>query len=230
MRARGIDLSGWQTINDPLSWLAAARSCGISFVGIKSSQGNSSRSKVYAARQEACRALNLRSGPYHFANPDALARDPQLEATLCHEVAGPWQPGDLPPTLDFEDDAAHPIILPPAVLVQWGLTFLEEIGRLAELPVDLAPILYTGPGFWGQKLTRTTAFARFPLWQAEYHNESRPKDPEVAGDKPSHMAPWPAWKIWQWTGKGQLPFHNGDLDLNVYNGTVDDLDQWCKVA
>lgn len=215
---RGLDLSAYQVIPDPLSWLAAAREFGVAFCYLKASEGNGNRSTVYASRQEACRALNLRSGPYHFAHPDALACDPIREAALCHEVAGPWQPGDLPPALDLEE---APIQMPASEIVAWALAWLQETERLSARQ----PVLYTGPGFWAGRLGRTRALSQYDLWTAQYPDESRPVEP-VRGRNPAIMA-WRTWSIWQWTGHGAIPFYRGALDLNVYRGTIDDLDRWC---
>lgn len=217
---KGLDISAWQTIPAPTIWMAQAHLAGIRFCYLKASEGNSSKSKLYDERYAACRALGIHAGPYHFANPDTLEGDPQREAARCFEVSGPWQSGDLPPALDLESNLHR---LPRFDLIQWAKSWLEEAARL----FGVRPTFYTYRNFWATELDCSDAFAAYPLWQAEYHNETNPKEP-TPGQGPKGMIP--EWKIWQWTGKGRLDFHAGDLDLNVFRGSEADLDLWCGCA
>jgi GH25 family lysozyme M1 (1,4-beta-N-acetylmuramidase) len=218
-RARGLDLSAYQTILEPKTWLAAAQAAGYSFCFLKTSEGNKTKSKVYQARYKAGRDLGLHMGAYHFAHPDATARDPQREAALMFEISGPWQPRDVPPVLDLEETDPN---LTPGALTQWARAFLQEIERLS----GRHPLLYTGPNFWMTKLARSPALAEWPLWIAQYPCESKPQEP-IDSKGPTKLAPWPTWLFWQWTGKGRLLFHTGDLDLNLFNGTEAELSAWC---
>jgi GH25 family lysozyme M1 (1,4-beta-N-acetylmuramidase) len=49
--------------------------------------------------------------------------------------------------------------------------------------------------------------------------------------KPWIPKPWTTYKFWQWTWHGDgitLGGEAKDMDLNVFNGTKQDLDTYCK--
>jgi lysozyme len=221
-RARIIDISGWQKIDDPGAWMVAARAAGFHGIYSKATEGNGNKSTAHSVRVAAARAAGLHAGAYHFGRPDATAGDPLREAALFADVAGPWLPGDARPALDLELVDGK---VPAKALNQWALSFLLETERLQ----GRRPILYTGPSFWRQRLGTTADLAGYGLWQAEYHNEHRPTEPKHE-QGPSRMDAWPRWLLWQWTGNGTVPFHRGPLDLSVFNGSVEQFDRWCVEA
>jgi lysozyme len=229
-RARGCDISAYQQFDDPARWFANARSGGLSFCFIKSTEGNGSRSRLYASRKAAAAEAGVKAGPYHFAHPEAVQGDAVREAALSHEVSGRWASGDLPPVLDLEQAPAG---MSADALAEWGLTFLAEVHRLS----GRTPMLYTNPWFWRTRLApakRSAEFGRYGLWVSQYPNESKVEWP-TDRYRPTALYPWNSgatdvetWAFWQFSGRGIVPWHRGPVDLDVFNGTEQDLDRFCR--
>jgi lysozyme len=51
------------------------------------------------------------------------------------------------------------------------------------------------------------------LWLAQYTSAPAPQVPKA----------WTAWTFWQYIGKGKTPGVSLPVDLNWFNGTLDDL-------
>ena len=70
------------------------------------------------------------------------------------------------------------------------------------------PILYTSYKFKTRYLN-DSVFNSYPYWIAHYYADSV----EYKGQ----------WRFWQHTDVGRLPGIREDVDLNVFNGTLDEL-------
>lgn len=201
MTVIGVDVSQYQREPD----FAACASAGYSFAIAKATEGAGWTDKTFARNWQAIRAAGLIRGAYHFGRP---ASDPIKQADHFAKVMGPLGPGDLPPALDLE---AHDD-LKPLALVEWTIAFLEHI----EAITGRWPMLYTGPGFWQRRLKpagdAALKLTSWPYWTAQYHERPEPD-----------ARPWARWTIWQHSGHGKVPGFSGDVDLNRFNGTLDDL-------
>ena len=72
------------------------------------------------------------------------------------------------------------------------------------------PMIYTDSGFWNG--LGTSAFGSYPLWVAEYG---------VAA--PTLPAGWALWDFWQHSETGQVAGIQGNVDLNVFSGSLSAL-------
>ena len=204
--AEGLDSSSWQHPHGaPVDWHAAA-AAGHSFAFIKATEGTGPANRYYEADVEHARAAGMVVGSYHKARP---AMDPVGQAhafaTRLKSVGGP----QLPPVLDLEVDEGKS----PAELIDWTRVFLTEVERLT----GRAPIIYTYRYFWIDRMGNTPQFAQYPLWLAEY-GVSEPTQPMIGG--------WGEWLFWQRSETGAVPGFAGDVDLNIFAGTRDDLVAW----
>ena len=59
--------------------------------------------------------------------------------------------------------------------------------------------------------------ADYPLWLGWFPKKY------VAGMSPLMPRGWPAWTFWQYSGKGRISGIQGDVDLDFFNGTVEQL-------
>jgi LysM repeat protein len=57
----------------------------------------------------------------------------------------------------------------------------------------------------------------YPLWLAQYPNNY------VEDSKPYLPRGWYNWKFWQYSEKGKVNGINANVDLNVFNGSLEDL-------
>ena len=62
-------------------------------------------------------------------------------------------------------------------------------------------------------LDSATTLARFPVWLAHHTNAAAP---QIA-------APWSSWTFWQYSGNGQAAGVTLPVDLDRFNGSLDDL-------
>ena len=107
--------------------------------------------------------------------------------------------GDLPPVLDIEVRGEDEKKLRRDLKV-W-LDKIEDYYRVK-------PILYTSYKFKTRYLN-DSVFNSYPYWIAHYYADSV----EYKGQ----------WRFWQHTDVGRLPGIREDVDLNVFNGTLDEL-------
>ena len=82
--------------------------------------------------------------------------------------------------------------------------------HIVEDKYHVKPIIYTYYKFKMEYLN-TDVFEDYPYWIAHYYV-----------DKVEYNGPW---KFWQHTDAGRLPGINGNVDLNIYNGSYYDLRQ-----
>lgn len=89
-------------------------------------------------------------------------------------------------------------------------------------------MIYTNQPLYQKWLSPLDGMEQWPLWIAQYHRiPNRNGEPDLpAGVKD--------WKIWQYSADGNLKgseygVGSKDIDLNVYNGTLDEMRQWLKL-
>jgi GH25 family lysozyme M1 (1,4-beta-N-acetylmuramidase) len=201
----GLDVSGHQNARGAISW-TKVKNAGQSFVFIKATEGQTYTDQYYSANSSGAAAAGLLRGAYHFARPDSSAGDAVGEARHFIGVAGTSPAGHLPPVLDLEDAGG----LSTTALVAWTKAFLREVERLT----GRVPIIYTGPSFWQSKMGNSTQFKNYPLWLAQYTTGQ----PTVPGG-------WPAYTFWQNTSSFTVPGITGNVDHNVFRGTLAQLRQ-----
>ncbi|MEC0237767.1 GH25 family lysozyme [Paenibacillus kribbensis] len=210
--AQGIDVSHHQGAID-FKKVAAA---GISFVFIKATQGQSFRSKTFLQFVKDAKTAGLLVGAYHYVDDSAttpeLARQEAANFVSTIKDAGGIQAFDLPPVMDYESNKSG---LSKAAVTAVAKAFLQEVEQLT----GVRPIVYTYPSFIGN----FTGLSDYPLWIARYSASQVP--PDASG--------WTSWDFWQYSdgsAGGMLPSGTrkvsgiaGPVDLNEYNGTVDEL-------
>ena len=177
-----------------IDWKEVATSKVFAF--IKATEGTGHEDKSFASNWSGARNAGLLRGAYHFFHPGV---DPieQAEFFLSKVVTC-----ELPPVLDVEasDNVAS------ARLIQGVNTWVEHVAtRLRR------PLIYASPSFW-QRLPASEIEQKADLWIAEWEIEH-----------PEKMGNWPGWSFWQYTSRGEVPGITGSVDLNRFNGTIDDL-------
>jgi GH25 family lysozyme M1 (1,4-beta-N-acetylmuramidase) len=211
-RAAGVDVSYYQ--GPSIDW-ASVKAAGISFAAIRASTGSSSNTynDPYLATNEAnARAAGIITGVYHFAYPQnntAVA-----EATHFVNTAGKYMgPGFLPPELDLEEDGSS-TAAGIAYLSQWANDFCNYVYT----HTGAKPMIYLNTNY-AQNYVNTSV-SQWYLWIANY-NYSSTGDPPV-GDSNSG---WPAssWNFFQYTSTGSVSGISGNVDRDVYDGTLTQL-------
>ncbi|MFP5288949.1 MAG: glycoside hydrolase family 25 protein [Thermoanaerobaculia bacterium] len=191
---QGIDVSHFQGVVD---WQKVAQA-GMSFAFAKATEGITYTDPQFAANWAGIRAAGLLRGAYHFfeANDDATAQAQHFLAMV--QLAA----GDLPPVLDVETTAGVSTEQIWSGVSTWLQVVEQATGR--------RPILYTAPGFWNAHQP-DLALTRYPLWLADY--AAQPVLPDG----------WTSWLFWQHSQTGSVAGVTGAVDLDLFNGTLEQL-------
>ena len=194
---RGIDISRYQGTID---WQKVKEDMiggsAIQFVFIKATEGVSIFDPHFNDNFYKVREHGLLRGAYHFFTP---SEDGEKQAAhFLRQVH--LEEGDLPPVLDVEEIGR----LSVAELRREVLDWL----KIVEKHYGVKPIIYSGYSF-KKKYLSTPEFYDYPFWIAHYYRE-----------KLTYSG---SWMFWQHTDLGGVKGINGDVDLNIFNGTLHDL-------
>ncbi|ASR46798.1 1,4-beta-N-acetylmuramidase [Paenibacillus kribbensis] len=197
--AQGIDVSHY---NGNIDWQQVA-AAGKTFAFIKATEGTKYQDSQFLANVQGARDANILVGAYHFLNATTADGARQEAANFARAIDSAGGRLDLPPVLDYEN---NPKNLTPAQISEVAHAFLDEMEKLT----GRQPIVYTGNVF-ASKFDPT--FSMYKLWVARYSTTQ----------KPTAVPAWNSWWAWQYSSTGSVPGINGAVDLDEYNGTIDEL-------
>ena len=194
---RGIDVSYYQGTID---W-ARVKAEGIEFAFIRLSDGEVFRDPKFDRNWAGAKTAGVIRGAYQFFRP---AQNVTTQANMMIQAIGTYQPGDLPPVIDVEADGG----LAPATVASKVRQWVD----LVKAGTGATPIIYTGKYFWRDEVGGPRTFEQNPLWIAQYTSKC-----------PDLPAPWARWTFWQYTDRGRVGGITGNVDLNNFNGTSEQL-------
>ncbi len=200
-KTHGIDVSHHQ---GRINWTEVAamevNGIRISFAFLKATEGITRQDRQFKRNWEKAGEAGMMRGAYHFFHP---SRDAAKQAeNFINQVK--LKPGDLPPVLDIEVSNRRS----KKEIVEGAM----EWCRLVEEHYGVKPIIYTSPGYYDKYLA--DEFKDYPLWIAHYHEEL----PRMHHRK---------WQFWQHTDKANINGIKGEVDLNVFNGSLSKLRKMC---
>jgi len=204
----GIDVSYW---NAGIDW-PKVRATGQRFVVAKATEGDGYRDPTLDDNWFGAKSAGLLRGAYHFFRCNVDAKK-QADNYIDY-VRTLKDDGEFPPVLDLEthDNVKKDKII-PAVKI-----WLDRVGAA----FGKKPIIYSGFYFLKDYLSEAgggpPVWAKdYPLWLAQYPNQY------TEGMQPSLPMGWFSWTIWQYSEKGRLNGINANVDLDLFNGTLEDL-------
>lgn len=194
----GIDISHYQGV---INWKQLAQTHAgefpIRFIFMKATEGGDHSDHTFLQHFDSARKYNFIRGAYHFFRPHTDAR--KQADFFIHNVN--LLSGDLPPVLDVEDRGKRS----KEELQRAVKTWLDDV----EAHYGVKPILYTSYKFKMRYLDNPV-FDAYPYWIAHYYVDSvRYKG---------------RWHFWQHTDVGTVPGVEEEVDLDVFNGTLEQLD------
>ncbi len=192
----GIDVSKWQGTID---WSQVAGD-GVDYAFIRVSDGLNYPDGKFAANWAGARKNGVMRGAYQFFRP---GQDVVAQVNLFLDAMGALEPDDLPPVIDVEASDGQSKAVVAAKIQQWLDLVQAATGR--------TPIIYTGKYFW-QDNVASPDFAAYPLWIAQYG----PTCPNL----PSQ---WNEWAFFQTSSSGRIAGISGNVDTNLFNGSLADL-------
>jgi len=174
----------------------------IDFVFIRATAGTI-KDKKFKKNWKNAKAHDFLVGAYHYywSNINSTVQAKKFISVVDLKV------GDLPPVLDIE---RLPKIQSKA---NWRKGLKNWI-HLVEQEYGVKPIIYTGESFYKSHLRVDSYFKNYPhLWIANYNKVNAP----------NHN-----WNFWQYTDKVKITGISELVDMNVFKGSIEDLNQLIK--
>lgn len=210
---RGLDISHF---NYPIPW--ANLSPDFKFVFIKAAQGITYHDPTFQTLWKEAKDKGLIPGCYDFWVAQA---DPIKQADNLLNRGVDWSVGGiLPPVIDLENQ----IGATPAISQQLDKYILANKNKCRDNALQLleitanrtgkTPIIYCSPNFLNEYLGDSVSFSKYGLWIAGYQDHV-----------PHLPAGFKDWLFWQNSEHGKLDgsLTGGQLDLDVFNGTIEQL-------
>jgi lysozyme len=203
---KGIDVSAYQ---ENIDW-QKVKAAGMEFAFIKATEGSTYVDPKFARNWAEAKKAGVPRGAYHFFRPRSSLKG-QIDNFL--RSVPKLEPGDLPPVLDLEvpeDWTLFSVSKRMELVLGWVQAVKEELG--------LDPILYLSAYFPDDVLGNDGRLDDYPLWVAHYSRGTRPRVPK----------PWQFYTFWQYTDEGSVAGVSGPVDMNRFNGSIDQLRKFMK--
>ncbi len=198
----GIDVSRYQR---KIVWESVSKvshdSMKINFAFIKATEGKTLSDRYYSYNMKEARKHNIICGAYHYYKPSVNSKEQALNFISLVELKN----GDLPPVLDIEEESPFGKENMKKGIKNW-LEIVEKHYRMK-------PIIYTSNHFHETYLSGKE-FKEYPFWIAHYYK----KEIKTSGN----------WLFWQHSDKARINGINAWVDMNVYNGNIEELKKLCK--
>ena len=162
---------------------------------MKATEGGDYKDHRFDENFRQAKEAGLIRGAYHFYNPNT---DPIRQADFFISQVK-LQKGDLVPVLDIERK--------PKDVEQMQADLKKFLQRL-EQHYGVKPIIYTSYKYKKRYLDELE-FDTYPFWIAHYYVDLLSYEGE--------------WQFWQHTDYGVVPGIESNVDLNVFNGSLEEL-------
>ncbi|APR79892.1 Lyzozyme M1 (1,4-beta-N-acetylmuramidase) [Minicystis rosea] len=196
---KGIDVSKYQSNVD---W-TSVKGAGYQFAIARISDGVNNIDAKFDQNWSGIKGVGMIRGAYQFFRSAQSASD---QADIVVNAVGKLGDGDLPVTCDVEADDGVDAATYAANIKTWVDKVTAGTGK--------APMIYTGKYFWNGKV-QSTAFNDLPLWVAVW-----------GATCPDLPTAWDNWAFWQYSATGSVPGISGDVDLDYFNGSLDQLTEF----
>lgn len=211
-RVLGIDVSSAQgTIN----W-ADVYANGVVFAYAQATSGTVGVDSDFVYNMTHGKAAGVQMGAYEISHP--YVDTPSQEATHFWNVAGPYLLADgksLSPAIDFEIFSGHD---GASSYTAWFNAWAADVK--AKSSSFMHPVIYVAPCTGACDLTTNISLA---AWIVSFNGE----DPYTGSPWGPCLAcnAWDpdstgGWTYWQFADTGAVGGISGDVDLDVYNGSV----------
>lgn len=195
-KAIGLDVSEYQ---GNISWKdvdTLENKYPVHFVFIRATVGNDRLDKQFEQNWLGAKSKKLIRGAYHYYRPN----ENSIEQAELFIKTVTLRKGDLPPVLDIER-------LPENQSLERLKVGLKRWLKKVEEHYKVKPIIYTGERYYDDFLKEE--FSDYLFWIANYnfYRENIEED----------------WLFWQFTEKASVSGVKGNVDVNIYNGDLQQL-------
>jgi len=192
----GIDVSEFQGKVDWEEVEILDEKYPVHFVFIRATAGNNRVDRQFRKNWQGAKENKIIRGAYHYYRPN----ENSIEQADLFIKTVKLQKGDLPPVLDIEKLPKNQSLDSLKVGLKRWLTKVEK-------HYQVRPIIYSGERYYSDFLKEE--FGEYLFWIANY-NFYREK---IEDD----------WLFWQFTEKASLPGIENRVDVNIYNGDLEQL-------
>ena len=192
----GIDVSEYQ---GKIRWTyvdTLENKYPLHFVFIRATVGKDRKDRQFNRNWLGAKENKMIRGAYHYYRPN----ENSIEQAELFIKTVTLQKGDLPPVLDIEK-------LPKNQSIENLKLGLKRWLNAVESHYGVKPIIYTGERYYDDFLKEE--FSDYLFWIANYNFYRE----EIAED----------WLFWQFTEKASVPGIKGNVDVNIYNGDLQQL-------
>ncbi len=203
----GIDVSYWQS---GIDW-PKVRAAGMRFVFIRAGDGERYTDPTFAINWSGAGNAGLLRGAYHFFRPSQHAE--RQANTFLKVLQSASATLELPAVLDLEVPEGQSTDRIVGRAKSWLDAVESALGRKPIIYSNLSFlrtyfVVAGGPPAWVND---------YPLWIAWYPNNY------VEGMSPPLPPGWFRWTFWQYSQTGRVNGINTAVDLNLFNGTLEEL-------
>ena len=192
----GIDVSEYQ---GKISWSyvdTIEKKYPLHYVFIRATVGRDRPDRQFERNWLGAKENKMIRGAYHYYRPN----ENSLEQAELFITTVKLEKGDLPPVLDIEK-------LPKNQSIANLKLGLKRWLKAVESHYGVKPIIYTGERYYDDFLKEE--FSDYLFWIANYNFYRE----EIDSD----------WLFWQFTEKASIPGIKGNVDVNIYNGDLQQL-------
>ena len=196
----GIDVSQYQGTIDWDNVEAVEEQFELKFVVVRATAGSNKVDLKFKKNWKNLTKSMYIQGAYHYYRPDENSTDQANNFIKNVKL----RKGHLPPILDIEK-------MPKGQSMEKLKEGLQNWLSIVEKHYRVKPIIYTGEKYYEDFLQED--FPSYQFWIANYN----PWKEKIEDD----------YLMWQFTEKAQLHGIDELVDVNVFNGNVDDLKKVC---
>lgn len=192
----GIDVSEYQ---EDIHWNTLQKieeKIAIDFVIIRSTAGKDKIDTKFRSNWRNAKQHQFITGAYHYYRPNENSKEQALNYIKTVKLSK----GDFPPILDIEK-------LPKTQSIDSLKVGLKRWLAIVENHYKVKPIIYSGENYYYNFLKDT--FSEYKFWIANY-NFNLNNHPD-------------ACIIWQFSENGSVKGIKTPIDLNVFNGDINEL-------
>nr|WP_315162500.1 glycoside hydrolase family 25 protein [uncultured Flavobacterium sp.] len=192
----GLDVSEYQ---EKIRWSyvdTLEQKYPIDFVFIRATVGNDRVDSQFKRNWLGAKENKMIRGAYHYYRPN----ENSIEQAELFIQTVTLKKGDLPPVLDIERLPKNQSIDSLKIGLKRWLTKVESHYKIR-------PIIYTGEKYYDDFLKEE--FSDYLFWIANYNFYREQIQDE--------------WLFWQFTEKAKVPGIKTNVDINIYNGDLQQL-------
>ncbi|TJY44551.1 glycoside hydrolase [Cohnella pontilimi] len=197
---KGLDVSHYQSEVD---WSKVTRGHQYQFAYIKATEGSDHIDDYFEKNWTSAKENGLLVGAYHFFTSQSTG---EQQARNFIKIV-PKEEESLPPVIDIEIDTNKD--------VQLMRKEIKDMSNLLESHYGKKPILYVTYATYNQYVG--DGFSDHEIWIRDVIKPPKLKDQR-------------RWTFWQYNNRGHIAGIDAYVDINVFNGTLEEFNRKFKVG